>query len=60
MTQLTFNSKHFDITKVTLFYTNFERESNLLNFKQSEVLADAAEKQIKTLQIVHNNIMRMQ
>ena len=60
MTQLTFNSKCFDTTKMTLFYANFEREPNLLNFKQSEVLADAAEKQIKTLRIVHNNIMRMQ
>ena len=60
MTQLTFNSKHFDTTKMTSFYANFERESNLLNFKQSEVLADAAEKQIKTLQTIYNNIIRMQ
>ena len=60
MTQLAFNSKYFDMTKVTLFYANFERESNLLNFKQSEILIDAAEKQIKTLRIVHNNIMKMQ
>ena len=44
MTQLTLSSKHFDITKVTSFYANFERESNLLNFRQSEVLTDAAEK----------------
>ena len=60
MTQLTLSSKHSDTTKVTPFYANFERESNLLDFKQSKVLADAAEKQIKTLRIVHNNIMRMQ
>ena len=60
MTQLTFSSKYFDTTKVTSFYANFGRESKLLYFKQSEVLTDAAEKQIKTLQIVHNNIMRMQ
>ena len=60
MTQLTFNSKYFDTMKVTSFYANFERESNLLNFKQLKVLTDAAEKQIKILQIVHNNIMRMQ
>ena len=44
MTQLTFNSKHFDTTKVISFYVNFERESNLLNFKQSEVLVNAAMK----------------
>ena len=60
MTQLTLNSKHFNTTKVIPFYTNFERELNLLNFKQSEVLTDAVKKQIKTLRIVHNNIMRMQ
>ena len=60
MTQLTLNSKHFNTTKMTSFYVNFERESNLLNFRQSKVLIDAAEKQIKTLRIVHNNIMRMQ
>ena len=60
MTQLTFSSKHSDTTKMTSFYANFEREPNLLNFRQSKVLADAAEKQIKTLRIVHNNIVRMQ
>ena len=60
MAQLALSSKHFDTTKVTSFYANFGRESNLLNFRQSEVLTDAAEKQIKTLRIVHNNIMRMQ
>ena len=42
--QLTLNSKHFDTTKIILFYANFERESNLLNFRQSEVLINAAEK----------------
>ena len=60
MTQLTLNSKYFDTTKMISFYVNFGRELNLLNFKQSEVLADATKKQIKTLRIVHNNIMRMQ
>ena len=60
MTQLTLSSKHFDTTKMTSFYANFGRESNLLDFRQSEVLADATEKQIKTLRIVHNNIVRMQ
>ena len=43
-----------------LFYANFERESNLLNFRQLKILINAAEKQIKTLRIVHNNIIRMQ
>ena len=60
MTQLTLNSKYFDTTKMTSFYANFERESNLLNFKQSKVLIDAAKKQIKILRTVHNNIIRMQ
>ena len=45
---------------MTSFYANFEQELNLLNFKQSEVLTDIAEKQIKTLWIVHNNIIKMQ
>ena len=44
MTQLTFNSKDFDITKMISFYVNFERELNLLDFKQSKVLTNAAEK----------------
>ena len=44
MIQLTFNSKHFDTIKMISFYANFERESNLLNFKQSEILTDVAEK----------------
>ena len=44
ITHLIFNSKHFDTIKMTSFYANFERESNLLDFKQSKVLSDAAEK----------------
>ena len=60
MMQLTLSSKHFDTTKMISFYVNFERESNLLNFIQSEILIDAAEKQIKTLRTVHNNIVKMQ
>ena len=36
MTQLTLSSKHFDTTKMTLFYANFERESNLLNFNSQK------------------------
>ena len=59
MTQLTLNSKHFDIIKMTSFYANFGREPNLLNFKQSKILIDAAEKQIEMIRTVHNNIMRM-
>ena len=42
------------------FYANFDHESNLLNYEQSKVSADAAERQIKTLKKIHNNIMRMQ
>ena len=60
MAQLTFNSKHSDTTKMTSFYANYDRESNLLNYEQSEVSADAAERQVKTLRMVHNNIVRMQ
>ena len=44
MAQLTLNSKYFDTKKVISFYANFEREPNLLNFKQSKVLTDAIEK----------------
>ena len=60
MTQLTFNSKHFDTTKMTSFYANYDRESNLLNYEQSKISANAAERQVKTLKMIHNNIMRMQ
>ena len=42
------------------FYANFDHESNLLNYEQSEISADAAERQIKTLRKIHNNIIRMQ
>ena len=60
MAQLTLSSKHLDTTKVISFYANFDKESNLLNFKQLNVLVNAIKKQVKTLRIVYNNIMRMQ
>ena len=60
MTQLTLNSKHFDTTKMTSFYANYDRESNLLNYEQSKISTNAAERQVKTLRMIHNNIVKMQ
>ena len=45
---------------MTSFYANYDRESNLLNYEQSKVSANATERQMKTLRMIHNNIMRMQ
>ena len=60
MTQLTLNSKHFDTTKMSSFYANFDHELNLLNYEQSKISTDTTKRQIKTLRKIHNNIMRMQ
>ena len=45
---------------MTSFYANYDRESNLLNYEQLKISANATERQMKTLKMIHNNIMKMQ
>jgi hypothetical protein len=60
MAQLTLNAKILDITKVTPFFVNFNKESNLFNQERKHLTAQLAIKRIATLKKVHDNIALMQ
>jgi hypothetical protein len=60
MTQLALNAKVSDITKVTSFFVNFDKESNLFGQERKHLTAQSAIERIATLKKVHDNITSMQ
>jgi hypothetical protein len=60
MTQLALNAKISDITKVTSFFANFDREPNLFDRERNHLTAQSAIERIATLKKVHDNITSMQ
>ncbi len=60
MTQLTLNAKISNITKITLFFVNYNKKLNLFKKKRRHLLAQLAMKRVKTLKKVHDNISKMQ
>jgi hypothetical protein len=60
MTQLTLNAKILDITKVTSFFANFNKESNLFGRERNHLAAQSTIERIATLKKIHNNITSMQ
>ena len=60
MTQLTLNIKQFETTKITSFFANYERNSNLFDYKKSLMLTNVAKSRVEMLKKVHENIMKMQ
>ena len=60
MTQLTLNIKISNTIKITSFFVNYERESNLFDYKKSLILTNATKSRIKILKRMHENIMKMQ
>ncbi len=60
MTQLTLNSKMSNTTKITSFFVNFEKKSNLFEHERSHLFAQSALNRVKTLKNIHANISRMQ
>jgi hypothetical protein len=60
MTQLTLNAKVSDTTKVTPFFANFSKESNLFGQERKHLAAQSVIKRIATLKKVHDNITSMQ
>jgi len=60
MAQLALNAKILDTTKVTPFFANFDRESNLFGQERKHLVAQLAIERIATLKKVHDNIMLMQ
>ncbi len=60
MTQLALNAKILNITKITLFFVNYNRELNLFEKERKHLLAQLVIERIATLKRVHDNILKMQ
>ena len=54
MTQLIFNVQQFNIIKTTSFFANFERNSNLFNYKESLILTNAIKFKVETMKRFYN------
>ena len=60
MTQLALNAKISNITKITLFFVNYDKEPNLFEEERRHLLAQLVIEKIATLKRVHDNILKMQ
>ncbi len=60
MTQLTLNAKISNITKITLFFANYNREPNLFEEERKHLLAQLVIERVATLKKIHDNILMMQ
>jgi len=60
MTQLTLNAKILDTTKITSFFVNFDKESNLFDQERRHLTAQLIIERIATLKKIHDNITSMQ
>jgi len=57
---LILNAKISNITKITLFFANYNKKSNLFKKERTHLLAQLAIERIATLKKIHNNISKMQ
>ncbi len=60
MTQLALNTKILNIIKITLFFVNYNKESNLFEKERTHLFAQLVIKKVATLKKIHDNILRMQ
>ncbi len=60
MTQLALNAKISNITKITLFFVNYNKKSNLFEKERKHLLAQLVIKRVATLKKIHDNILKMQ
>ncbi len=60
MTQLALNAKVSNTTRVTLFFANYNKESNLFREERTHLLAQLAIERVTTLKKIHDNILKMQ
>jgi len=60
MAQLALNAKVSNITKVTPFFVNFDKKSNLFDQERKHLAAQSTIKRIATLKKIHDNIALMQ
>ncbi len=59
MAQLTLNAKVLDTTKVTSFFANFGKKSNLFDQERKHLATQSIIERIATLKKVHDNITLM-
>jgi hypothetical protein len=60
MAQLALNAKISDTTKVTPFFANFGKESNLFDQKRKHLAAQLVIERVATLKKIHDNIASIQ
>ncbi len=60
MTQLELNAKILNIIRITLFFANYNKKSNLFEKERKYLIAQLVIKKIATLKKVRHNIARMQ
>jgi hypothetical protein len=60
MAQLVLNAKISDITKITSFFVNFNKKSNLFDQERKHLAAQSIIERVATLKKIHDNIASMQ
>ena len=60
MTQLTLNAKVSNITKITFFFVNFEKKSNLFEKSRNQISIEATIEKGNTIKMIQKNIFKMQ
>ncbi len=60
MAQLALNAKVSNITKITLFFVNYNKKSNLFKKERIHLLAQLIIERIETLKKIYDNISKMQ
>jgi hypothetical protein len=60
MTQLALNAKISNITKITLFFVNYNKKLNFFKKERTHLLAQLVIKRIATLKKIYDNILKMQ
>ncbi len=59
MTQLTLNAKISNITKITSFFANYNKEFNLFEKERKHLFAQLVIEKIATLKKIRDNILIM-
>ncbi len=60
MTQLALNAKVSNITKITLFFANYNKKLNLFKKERTHLSAQLVIERVATLKKIHDNILKMQ
>ena len=60
MAQLTLNAKFSNIMKMTSFFVNYEKKSNLFEKLKNKVFVEATMKKENMIKMIQENIFKMQ